>query len=47
MPTSPVYKLKIECTNVPCVIDYHLIVDTRVCLEKRGVYNIAQRIYNF
>ena len=42
MPTSPVYNLKIECTNYPALYDSHHEFNTGICREKKGVYNTAQ-----
>ena len=42
MPTSPVYNLKIECTNYPALYGSHHESNTGICREKKGVYNTAQ-----
>ena len=45
MPSSPVLIFKIECTISLKLSNYYNKSTTRICREKKGVYNTAQELY--
>ena len=47
MPSSPVLIFKIECTISLKLPNYYNKSTTRICREKKGVYNTAQELYFF
>ena len=47
MPSSPVLIFKIECTISLKLPNNKYWSTTRICWEKKGVYNTAQELYFF